>query len=161
MEIFIDVLEKMAKEENPLFKEHIAKFSRSKSSTQLRLLLYGYLAKPESYATHIAKLTVFIGRNHGFEHSDKLQYLLRKAIGEAFSYLEVQERKKFIEYLLSINIPRESGVFTEPGTHKKHIFRGHGRTLYQYLSAIPQDKLFEHFKAKQRFQELHRKFGKN
>ncbi|HMF71079.1 MAG TPA: hypothetical protein VK616_06370, partial [Flavitalea sp.] len=159
MEIFISQVEKFASEEHLIFNRFHKKYKHTKSTTLLRVLLYGYLSKPDSYATKALETIQFIKAEKGFDHDDKLQHLLRQVIHAVFPFLTGVLRRKLIDLILSVSRKDESGAYIHPITNKRVIIKATGQTKYLYLSAIPQAELFGYADAKKIYQELHRKFG--
>lgn len=88
----------------------------------------------------------------------KVQHLVRKLLGEAYSLLKSSQQEDLDRNLLNIYPKNEKEIFIY-NQERRHPLQWNGHTQYLFLSAIPQEEVFAKPHLKKRFNELHRKFG--
>ena len=158
--LLIDKVQEQAVQTTLWFKQFFADHQNSNSITILRLLFFGFLAKPPQYVNEIFQLMKLFHQKDGLEGDDKIQYQFRQLLHEVYSHFDNSQKDQIDKILLAIKSKYELGIYKDGNGKKNHRLKWYGHKKYLYLCAVPKTELYKRPLLKKVFLELERKFNK-
>jgi len=153
LKFVLEKLEAVAINNKSKFLTLVKGFDKSRSSTLLKIVLYGYNAKSKLYVEEFFTLFCRKGFLDNATSKFEVSYKLRTLLRNIYPHFSKEQKEKINKLILSVS------PYWEKNREKgQQSLRGY--TRYELLNAIPDDEISKYSIMNKEFQELGRKFGK-
>ena len=158
LDLMIDSLQSIAKENNTFFSEFIKREQNSDYATALYILVHGFLANTKVYSDEILNFVEILNTKNALSENSLFTFSTRQLINKTYSYLTEKQKVRLNEILCNITSNYESYYYRN-GEDKMVISGNMGMLKLRYITAIPEKERIKFSKINRKYHELKRKYN--